>query len=138
MKRKIVWLGISWLIVAALVLASCVPSPSGEEEEEEEEGVPIHKFGETYQTSKVAVTISEPIITDSLEYTDETTGKMSTLEANPGEVFFIFTAEIRNLSDSWFSLRDCRISGVISISPRINLIFDCLGVALFVVFIASL
>jgi len=48
MKRKIAWLGISWLIVAALVLASC--GPTGSEEEEVE--VPILSIGETYQAAK--------------------------------------------------------------------------------------
>ena len=40
MKRKILWLGLSWLIVAALLLASCGPAATEEEEEvvtEEEE-----------------------------------------------------------------------------------------------------
>ncbi len=37
MKRRILWLGLSWLIVAAFVLASCGPAVPGEQEEEEEE-----------------------------------------------------------------------------------------------------
>jgi len=40
MKHKILWLGLSWLIVAAFVLASCGPAaPPGEQEEEEAEKV---------------------------------------------------------------------------------------------------
>ena len=36
MKRKILWLGLSFLLVAALVLASCGEAVPGEQEEEEE------------------------------------------------------------------------------------------------------
>ena len=36
MKRKILWLGLSFLLVAALVLASCGEAAPGEQEEEEE------------------------------------------------------------------------------------------------------
>ncbi len=98
MKKKILWLGVSWLIVAALVLASCGPAVPGEEEEEEEEA-PTLSIGETYQTPKIAVTVSEAIVTDSFEYIDETTGKMSTKEASPGTYFLIITAEIKNVGD---------------------------------------
>ncbi len=37
MNRKILWLGLSLIMVAALVLASCGPAAPGEQEEEEEE-----------------------------------------------------------------------------------------------------
>jgi peptide/nickel transport system substrate-binding protein len=37
MKKRILWLGVSFLLVAALVLASCGPTEPGEQEEEEEE-----------------------------------------------------------------------------------------------------
>ena len=37
MKRKVLWLGVSFLLVAALVLASCAEAVPGEQEEEEEE-----------------------------------------------------------------------------------------------------
>ena len=37
MKRKILWLGLSFLLVTALVLASCGEAAPGEQEEEEEE-----------------------------------------------------------------------------------------------------
>ncbi len=39
MKKKILWLGLSFLLVAALVLASCGKAEPGEQEEEEEEPV---------------------------------------------------------------------------------------------------
>ena len=98
MKRKIAWLGMSWLIVAALVLASCGPAVPGEQEEEEE--VVTLSIGETYQSPEVAVTISEAIITDSYEYYDKASESMATKEANPGMSFLIFTAEIINVGSA--------------------------------------
>ena len=47
MKKKILWLGLSWLIVAAFVLASCAPAVPGEQEEEEEEEVGLPQRGGT-------------------------------------------------------------------------------------------
>ena len=41
MKREVLWCGLSLLLVAALVLASCV-AEVGEQEEEEEEVVPVY------------------------------------------------------------------------------------------------
>ncbi len=100
MKKRILWLGLSFLLVATLVLASCGPTvPEGEEEEEEEE-VAILSIGETYQTPEVAVTISEAMVIDSYEYIDKATGKMSTLEAEPGKSLLIFTVEIKNVGDT--------------------------------------
>ncbi|MBA7479920.1 hypothetical protein ES707_15361 [subsurface metagenome] len=40
MKKKILWCGLSFLLVAALVLASCAKEVPGEQEEEEEEEEP--------------------------------------------------------------------------------------------------
>ncbi len=40
MRKKILWLGLSFLLVAALVLASCAPAVGEQEEEEEEEEEP--------------------------------------------------------------------------------------------------
>ena len=103
MKKKIVWLGMSWLIVAALVLASCGPAaPEGEEEEEEEEeeeGVATLSIGETFQSSEVVVTISELIVTDSYEYYDEASESTATEEASPGMSFLIITVKIENVSN---------------------------------------
>ena len=98
MKRKILWLGVSWLIVAALVLASCGPTvPEEEEEEEEGEEIVTLSIGETYQTPEVAVTVSEVIITDSYEYFDLTLDSMATKEASPGTYFLISTVAIKNV-----------------------------------------
>ncbi len=41
MKKKILWLGLSFLLVAALLLASCGKAEPGEQEEEEEEEEPV-------------------------------------------------------------------------------------------------
>ena len=100
MKRKILWLGVSWLIVAALVLASCAPTVPGEEEEEEEEEeweVVTLSIGETYQTPEVDVTVSEAIVTDSYEYYDQASESMATKEASPGTYFLIITVEINRV-----------------------------------------
>ncbi len=100
MKRKIAWLGVSFLLVVALVLASCGPAVPGEQEEEEEEEaveVPILSIGETYQSPKVVITVSEAIVTDSYEYYDVISKAMALKEAGPGISFLIFTAEIKNL-----------------------------------------
>ena len=98
MKRKILWLGVSWLIVAALVLASCGPTvPGEEEEEEEEEEIPTFSIGETYQTPEIAVTVSEAIVTDSYEYYHQASESMRTKEASPGTSFLIITVELNNV-----------------------------------------
>ena len=106
MKRKIVWLGVSWLIVTALVLASCGPTVPGGEQEEEEEGeeeeeeVPALttlSIGETYQTPEIRVIVSEVIVTDSYEYYDEASGSTLSKEASPGISFLIITAEVENV-----------------------------------------
>jgi len=39
MKKRILWLGLSFLLVAALVLTSCGEAVPGEQEEEEEEEI---------------------------------------------------------------------------------------------------
>ena len=41
MKHKILWIMVSFLLVAALVLTSCGPADPGEQEEEEEEEEPV-------------------------------------------------------------------------------------------------
>ena len=112
MKRKILWLGLSFLLVAALLLASCGEAEVvGEQEEEEEEGTtkiyggegpPLTtlSIGETFQSLELVVTVSEPIVTDSYEYYDEASESMATKEASPGMFFLIFTAKIENVGSS--------------------------------------
>ncbi len=104
MKRKILWLGLSFLLVVALVLASCGPAvPVGEQEEEEEEEeveVPILSIGETYQSPKVVITVSEAIVIDSYEYYDVISKTTALKEASPGMSFLIFSAEIENVGDA--------------------------------------
>ncbi len=95
MKRKILWLGLSFLLVVALVLASCGPAVPGEQEEEEE--FPILSIGETYQSPMVIITVSEAIVTDSYEYYDLISETAALEEATPGTSFLIFTAEIKNV-----------------------------------------
>ena len=48
MKRKVLWLGLSFLLVVALVLASCGEAVPGEQEEEEEEE---SKYGGTLRVA---------------------------------------------------------------------------------------
>ena len=103
MKKKIVWLGVSSLTVAALVLTACpapaVPGEQEEEEEEEEEGVPTLSIGETFQSPEIEVTVSEAIVTDSYEYYDEASESMATKEASPGTFFLIAHVEIKNVKE---------------------------------------
>jgi len=47
MKRKVLWLGLSFLLVVALVLASCGEAVPGEQEEEEE----VSKYGGTLRVA---------------------------------------------------------------------------------------
>jgi len=104
MKRKILWLGVSFLLVAALVLTGCPATPGVEEpvveEPEEVVEVPTLSIGETYQTPEVAVTVSEVIVTDSYEYYDEASGSMLSKEASPGTSFLIATIDIENVGDT--------------------------------------
>jgi len=96
MKKRALWLGLSFLLVAALVLTGC-PAPVGEEEV----GVPILGIGETYQTPEVEVTVSEAIVTESYEYYDQASESMATKEADPGMSFLIVTAEVKNVGHIW-------------------------------------
>ncbi|TET41670.1 MAG: hypothetical protein E3J66_04970, partial [Dehalococcoidia bacterium] len=85
MKKKILWLGLSFLLVAALVLASCGPAEEeGEQEEEEEE--------------EASVTIT-PIEVTSVEVTPALVlpGQEATVEAdiaNTGETKGTHTATL--------------------------------------------
>ena len=96
MKKRTLWLGLSFLLVAALVLTGC---PASVVEEEEE--VPILSIGETYQTPGVEVTVLETIVTESYEYYDQASESMATKEAGPGMSFLIATAEVKNVSSTW-------------------------------------
>ncbi len=109
MKRKILWLGLSILLVAALLLASCGEAEVVGEQEEEGAtkiytggGPPLTtlSIGETFQSSELVVTVSEPIVTDSYEYYDEASESMATKEAGSGMFFLIFTAKIENVGSS--------------------------------------
>ena len=109
MKKGILWMLLSFLLVTALVLASCGEAEVvGEQEEEEEEGAtkiytgggpPLTtlSIGETFQSLELVVTVSEPIVTDSYEYYDEASESMTTKEAGSGMFFLIFTAKIENV-----------------------------------------
>ena len=101
MKKKIAWLGVSGLVVAALVLTGCnVPVAEEARVGTGEEEVITLSIGETYQTPKVVVTVSEAMVTDSYEYYDEASGSIATKEASPGSYVFIITATIKNIANA--------------------------------------
>ena len=52
MKRKTAWLGLSFILVAALLLAYC-----GKAKDAEQEGVPTLIIGKTFQSPEIAVTV---------------------------------------------------------------------------------
>ncbi len=100
MKMKIAWLGLSFLIVAALVLASCGPAVPAEEEGEEEvvaEAVTL-SVGETFPGTvlEIAVTVLEARVTDSYEYHDRASDSMLSKEASPGTSFLIAFIKLDN------------------------------------------
>lgn len=97
MKKRALWLGLSFLLAAALVLTGC-PAPVGEEKEV---GIPILGIGETYQTPGLEIIISEAIVTESYEYYDQASESMITKEVDPGMSFLIATAEVKNVSSTW-------------------------------------
>jgi len=124
MKKKIVWLGLSFLLVVALVLASCGGAVPGEQEEEEEEEVggwdtgvketgelTILKIGETNRSEvhTVALTVSEVIFVDSYEYKDYKTGELLTEEASPGMTYLILTATVEYVGTSGRNSMEGRI-----------------------------
>ena len=106
MKKKFVWLGLNFLLVAALVLASCGGTAPVEEEEEEvveetEELVTL-SIGETYRSvaNRISITVSEVIFVDSYEYHEYKTGNILTAEASPDMTFFILTAALEYVGTS--------------------------------------
>ncbi len=117
MKTKIVWLGLSFLLVAALVLASCGggTAPQEQEEEKEEEvetgELIILKIGETYRSkvNTVAITVSEVIFVDSYDYHDYKTGELRTEEAGPDMTFLILIAELEFVGQSGRNSMEGRI-----------------------------
>ena len=126
MKKKIVWPGVIWLIVAASMLASCGPAVTEEEEvveevvEEEREVIPVNSdevpclclgqtaliiaaeipkldLTEAVQMGELEVTVSDAILTDSYEYYAEFAATMITKEAPPGMTFLIADVKIKNV-----------------------------------------
>ena len=109
MERKIVWLVVSLLVVAALVLASCGPAVPEEEEvapvveEEKVEDVPFEKvfsIGETARTSQIAITVLEATFVDSYEYYSKTEEKTFTKEAKPDMTFLVLNVSIKNIGSA--------------------------------------
>jgi len=98
MKRKITWVGLSFLIVAALVLASCGPTAPAEEAEVAEV-VPILSIGESYlnEEIEIEVTVLEARVTDSYEYKERGSDSMQSKAASPGTSFLIATIKIDNV-----------------------------------------
>ena len=95
MSRKIAWLLVTWFIVAALFLACC--SQAVIEEEESPPPILPLTIGETAQTPKMRITISEAVITDSYEYYSQVWEETRSKEAPPGWVFLLATVEIENV-----------------------------------------
>ncbi len=117
MKKKIIWVGVSCLMMVALLLVSCAPSVTEKEVAPPAEEAPAAKLllsiGETGQSDKLAVTVLEAIVTDSYQYISPTSGETVTKEAAPDKSFFIVTAVIKSISDStqitggsWLELHD--------------------------------
>lgn len=113
MRRKLLWLLMSCLIAAALVVTSCRPAEKEKEEviiPEPEE--PAHEetfsVGETVEpdslavpvTQKLAVTITEIQMTDSYEYYRVMDERWETSEAPLGKIYVIAFVKIKNVSDT--------------------------------------
>ena len=109
MKKRVLWLGLSFLLVAASVLTSCGPADEGQQEQEEREEeveevkeveeveVPTLSIGETFQSQEVEVTVSDVIITDGYDFYDEVSESTVTRKPMTGFIFLIFSAEIENV-----------------------------------------
>lgn len=100
MYRRIAWLLVSCLMVAVLLLVSCGQGVTEREQEEEGSSQISLRVGETARTSKITVTVSDTIITDSYEYYSQAEGKMISKEA-PREISFLLaTVEIENVGSA--------------------------------------
>ncbi len=97
------------------MVTSCAPAVTEEEEvappEEEvvKEKVPPtferpFRVGETAQSAKLAVTITEMYLTDSYEYYDETTKEMGIKEASPGKTFLFAYVKIKYVASTGSSI----------------------------------
>lgn len=123
MKKKVTWVLVSSLMVLSLLLVSCGAGKTVEEEEaveevgtppeeEVEEEIPAYeqtfKIGETAEsdklevtvTDKLAVTVTEIDLTDSYEYWRVFDEVWDTRQALPGSTFMIVQVKIKNLSDT--------------------------------------
>ena len=103
-KRNIVWLLVSGLMVAVLLVTSCGPAVTKEKEVVTEEETPTFEvplsLGETAQAFGVAVTVSNAMITDSYEYYDKVTGEMRPKEASSGWTFLIANIKIEVVGEA--------------------------------------
>ena len=96
MKRKIVWLVVSCLMVTALVLASCAPAAVEEEEE-------VVTPGE----EEVAPPEEEEVVTEEKEMVRDSLGKLVEKPQYGGEVTFTLAASIVGFDEAYNNPWDC-------------------------------
>lgn len=114
MKRKIVWLVVSCLMMLFLLAASCGPKVEKAPPEEAAPVVlPTLSIGETARTQEIEVTVLEAIVTDKYEYYSNTLQQTVSKEASPGMSFLIITAKAKNVGATtllsganWFYIVD--------------------------------
>ena len=113
-KRIVIWLLVSCLIVMVLFTISCRPEEKEEVEipEVEEPELPAHEetfgVGDRVESGmltvtvdrQLAVTITEMELTDGYRYWLVMDEKWSTSEAPPGSIFIVVHVKIENLSDT--------------------------------------
>ncbi len=126
MNKKVIWLVVVSLLMLSLVLVSCGSTKTVQEEEEEapkeeggappeeevEEEIPAYektfKIGETAEsdklevnvTEKLAVTVTEIYLTDSYEYYRVMDERWDTRQAPEGSTFIIAQVKIKNISSA--------------------------------------